>query len=954
MFEDFKENLINTITSRTFVLTMAMILIAVVIIERIFDLQIVHGEEYLDSFETKIMKERTISGSRGCIYDRNGNLLAYNELAHSVTIEDVYENSKMKNYNLNSTIATLIQMLEKNGDTTVRDFKIDLDDNGRYAFTVEDTQLLRFLADVYGCLSIDDLKEQERTATAEEVVEYLCGWSRFRIGEYTSEDTKDTFIPGNGYTKEEVLKILTIRYDMNTNSYQKYIATTVATDVSEETVAVIMENCNELEGVSIVEDTVRKYVDSIYFAPIIGYTGKVDQEELKELQTKNNAYDLNDTVGKLGIEKSMESWLQGKKGSETVFVNNVGKVIETSNYVEPAAGNDIYLTLDKDLQIACYKILEEKLAGILYSNIINTKEFNTENVTSSKIKIPIYDVYFALINNNIINLSHLEETTAAENEKAVYDSFLARKEDVFATLGEELFNTKTTYENLKKEYQVYESYIVRMLYNNGVLDKEKVDPEDQTYIAWTTDEVISLNEYLNYCIAQNWVDVTKLSLDSQYSDTEEIYRKLVDYLFGQLENNLDFTKSIYKYMIKDDVISGRQICMILLEQNLIDISEEEQNKLISGAVSSYTFMMDRIKNLDITPAQLALDPCNASMVITDVNTGDVLALVSYPGYDNNKMANGVDAEYFAQLRSDLSSPMLNYATQQRTAPGSTFKMVSATAGFKEGIINTTTTFVCNGQFNEIDPPPRCWIYGRGSHGALNVTGAIKNSCNVFFYEMAYRLGMVDGVYSSEAGLEKLQKYADMYGLTETSGVEIEEYAPQVSNTDAVRSAIGQGTNNYTTVSLARYVTTVANSGTCYDLTLIDKVTDRSGNLLMEKEPQIRNQVELSSGEWNAIHTGMRQVVEAKSYYSDLKVQVAGKTGTAEENKNRANHALFVCYAPYDNPEIAVATRIAYGYSSDYAARTTKDVISYYFDLVDEDDLITDTASELGASTAQTD
>lgn len=954
MFEDFKENLINTITSRTFVLTIAMILIAVVIIERIFDLQIVHGEEYLDSFETKIMKERTISGSRGCIYDRNGNLLAYNELAHSVTIEDVYENSKMKNYNLNSTIATLIQMLEKNGDTTVRDFKIDLDDNGRYAFTVEDTQLLRFLADVYGCLSIDDLKEQERTATAEEVVEYLCGWSRFRIGEYTSEDTKDTFIPGNGYTKEEVLKILTIRYDMNTNSYQKYIATTVATDVSEETVAVIMENCNELEGVSIVEDTVRKYVDSIYFAPIIGYTGKVDQEELKELQTKNNAYDLNDTVGKLGIEKSMESWLQGKKGSETVFVNNVGKVIETSNYVEPAAGNDIYLTLDKDLQIACYKILEEKLAGILYSNIINTKEFNTENVTSSKIKIPIYDVYFALINNNIINLSHFEETTAAENEKAVYDSFLARKEDVFATLGEELFNTKTTYENLKKEYQVYESYIVRMLYNNGVLDKEKVDPEDQTYIAWTTDEVISLNEYLNYCIAQNWVDVTKLSLDSQYSDTEEIYRKLVDYLFGQLENNLDFTKSIYKYMIKDDVISGRQICMILLEQNLIDISEEEQNKLISGAVSAYTFMMDRIKNLDITPAQLALDPCNASMVITDVNTGDVLALVSYPGYDNNKMANGVDAEYFAQLRSDLSSPMLNYATQQRTAPGSTFKMVSATAGFKEGIINTTTTFVCNGQFNEIDPPPRCWIYGRGSHGALNVTGAIKNSCNVFFYEMAYRLGMVDGVYSSETGLEKLQKYADMYGLTETSGVEIEEYAPQVSNTDAVRSAIGQGTNNYTTVSLARYVTTVANSGTCYDLTLIDKVTDRSGNLLMEKEPQIRNQVELSSGEWNAIHTGMRQVVEAKSYYSDLKVQVAGKTGTAEENKNRANHALFVCYAPYDNPEIAVATRIAYGYSSDYAARTTKDVISYYFDLVDEDDLITDTASELGASTAQTD
>jgi penicillin-binding protein 2 len=337
-----------------------------------------------------------------------------------------------------------------------------------------------------------------------------------------------------------------------------------------------------------------------------------------------------------------------------------------------------------------------------------------------------------------------------------------------------------------------------------------------------------------------------------------------------------------------------------------------------------------------------------------VNTGDVLALVSYPSYDNNKMANGVDADYYAQLQSDLSTPMINYATQQRTAPGSTFKMVSATAGLKEGVITTTSTFVCNGQFNEIDPAPRCWIYGRGSHGALNVTGGIKNSCNVFFYELGYRLGLTGGSYSSETGLSRLAKYADLYGLSEVSGVEIEEYAPQISDTDAVRSAIGQGTNNYTTVGLARYVTTVANSGTCYNLTLIDKVTDRSGITLWENQAEVRNTVDLTDSEWNAIHTGMRQVVEAKSYYSDLKVQVAGKTGTAEESKSRANHALFVCYAPYENPEIAIATRIAFGYSSDYAARTTKDVISYYFDLADEDELITDSASELGASTVQTD
>ena len=111
MFEDFKENFLNMVTSRVFVMILVMITIAVVIINRLFELQIVNGESYLDSFETKIMKERTIQGSRGCIYDRNGNLLAYNELAHSVTIEDVYESGKMKNYNLNSTIYSLIQIL---------------------------------------------------------------------------------------------------------------------------------------------------------------------------------------------------------------------------------------------------------------------------------------------------------------------------------------------------------------------------------------------------------------------------------------------------------------------------------------------------------------------------------------------------------------------------------------------------------------------------------------------------------------------------------------------------------------------------------------------------------------------------------------------------------------------------------------------------------------------------
>jgi len=213
--------------------------------------------------------------------------------------------------------------------------------------------------------------------------------------------------------------------------------------------------------------------------------------------------------------------------------------------------------------------------------------------------------------------------------------------------------------------------------------------------------------------------------------------------------------------------------------------------------------------------------------------------------------------------------------------------------------------------------------------------------------LGYSLSIVEaGDYKSPLGLSKIYKYADMYGLSEKSGVEIEEAEPMVSDELSVLSAIGQGTNNYTTVGLARYVTTVANSGTCYNLTLIDKVTDHNNALLYENSAEVRNIVEMPDNYWNAIHTGMRKVVETKYYYSNLGVNVAGKTGTAQESKSRTNHALFICYAPYESPEIAISTRIAYGYSSDFAARTTREAIKYYFKLDDEDTIVSGTADSI--------
>lgn len=949
MFERIRENILNFITNRITLLTFAFLILGGVLIYRCFDLQIVQGQKYLDEFMLSTEKTRDISSSRGTIYDCNGVVLAYDDLAYSVKIEDVFESGNGKNKKLNATVFQLIKSIEKNGDCIIEDFNVILDENSNFVFNVEGAKLLRFLADVYGCKTIDELEEEERNATAEEVIEFLAGQKNFAIGDYeTADGVNKEFIIGKGYTPKELLQMVTIRYAMKLTSYRKYIGTTVAKDISNETVAVIMENSADLPGVSIVEDTVRRYTeDSFYFSHILGYTGKISSDELESLNLEDfeaggtgERYSINDMVGKSGIELYMESFLQGTKGFEKVSVDNTGRVISILERTEAKAGNDVYLTLDSELQKAAYNILEQHIAGIIVEKIKNVKEYvPKEDDDSSDIIIPIYDVYFAVINNSVVNIRDFTAEDAGETEKAVHAKYLEYKADVYETLEYEFFEKKTVYNKLTLEYKNYESDIVTLLKSNGVLVSSMIDSKDKTQIAWATEEVISLHDYLKYCISMNWIDVTKLDLSSQYSDSEEIYACIWEYIREKIDNNLEFQKKIYRFMIKNDKLSGTEVCKILCEQGVIYVPDEDMEALYAGKLKAYDFMMNRIKSLDITPAQLALDPCNGSVVVMDTNSGNVLACVTYPGYDNNKMANTVDAQYWNQLISDKSYPMNNYATTYKGAPGSTFKMVSATAALMEGIVTLNSKIKCTGQFTEINPGPWCWK--RYGHGNLNVTGAIANSCNYYFYNVGYDLSTRNGVYNAQEGLDSLAHYATMFGLADKTGIEIGETQPQVSDELPVPSAIGQGSNAFSSVGLTRYVAAVANGGTVYNLTLLDSVRDSSGNIIKEYDAEVYGNVVMPQEYWNAIRLGMRKVVEAKTYFRELDITVAGKTGTAEQSSSRPNHALFVGYAPYEGePEIAITTRILFGYSSDYAAQTTRDIIAYYYGLDEEENIVT--------------
>lgn len=958
MLKKIQRFLINFISSRTFFLYVMFVVMAVLLFQRIFTLQIVQGEDKQQEFELKIKKERSIASTRGNIYDVNGIALAYNELSSSVTIEDVYESSK-KNATINGILKKVLHILDENGDSISCDFNIYIDGDGEFAYSVTGSRRLRFIADVYGITQISDLEERQKNATAQDIIEYLAGSKRYAIGGLTDPNDKNSFTVGEGYTQKELLNIIAIRYTMGTTGYQKYIPVTIATDVSEETVAAIAENQDELEGISVAEDTIRKYKDGPYYSQILGYTGKISTDELTALNSKEGMdgvksapdvkeYELTDVVGKAGIEKVMEEYLQGTKGYETVFVDRMGREVEVLDHVDATAGNDVYLTIDSKLQADAYNILEKFVAGILVDKIINVKNYDSTDVSSANLKIPIDNVYSALFKNNVIELSKMEAAVEGETQYSVYQTILSRRDEVLTWLSEELLSGTIAYQSLPAEYKAYESYIINnLLPENNILSG--VDKTDQTYIDWTTNETISIREYLEYAISKNWIDVTQLPLDGKYSDSSEVYQQLVSYILEELDSQT-FLKKLIPYMIEQNRITGTQVCILLIEQDVINPTENQIAELKSGSVSAFSFMVNLIKNLEITPAQLALDPYSASCVLTDVNTGEVRALVSYPSYDNNRLANGIDAEYYSRISSgeDLSRPMWNYATQMRTAPGSTFKMVSSTAALMEHVIDLTTRIECPGIFTRFsDYQPRCWK--RSGHGSLNVSEAITNSCNVFFYEVGYQLGLNGDKYDQDLGNEKLAKYADMYGLNEKSGIEIEESEPQISDALSVVSAIGQGTNNFTTVGLARYVTTVANSGTCYDLTLLDKVTDTSGNLLVNYSANVRNTIDMPQSYWNAIHQGMRGVVQNKKYYQDFGVEVAGKTGTAEEDKSRPNHGLFVGYAPYDNPEVSMAIRIANGYSSDYACQLSKQLMTVYFDL-DENGALTDSQTALSLET----
>ncbi len=902
--------------SRIFIMLSGVFVLFTFIVIRLFVLQIVHGETYQQDLKTSIMQNITIPASRGMIYDRYGRPLAVNEAAFSIKFDDsvtvplanrsksvldfvksngdkiadtlpitkttprsftfaseeeetawkqsiglgkkqlkytadelyeyfleeyqvpdgLTEDEERKFINLsiscsdkNLMILSLIDILNANGETISDDLPISQTKPYEFLFDGNESKEQSFKQSIA-------MDEEQYGYTADETVEYLIDF--FEIPQCLSDDIKRDAIA--------------IRYSLYLMRYRKYQPITVAINVKDETVASIEENNGKFPGVTIYTDSLREYPDGEYFSNIIGYIGKINDTEYEKF--KEYGYTANDIIGKIGVENLYELDLRGEDGESLVEVDASGRRINTIETKEPVSGSNVFLTIDKKLQIAAYDYLEEALAQTLINKL--------QAVSSKDNPISLKELFISMVNSNNISLSKIYSAQDGVS--------------------------KNIYDMIKEQYPDFD----------------------------TTSEDAS--------------DTAKLVITSG---------------------------------IETGAISTRDMTLLLFEQGTLTGDEEYINSIKNGSRSPLSVIIEKLESRELHPYQTNLDPCTGSVVVSSVDTGEVLALVTYPSYDSNRLVNNFDNEYYNQLLNDPTTPLVNRPLKQKKAPGSTFKMVTAIAGLETGVISPLSTIRDLGSFTKAGTPyAKCWSYTSGyTHGFINVSEALEVSCNYFFYETAYRLGNSDEG-TTEEGIAKLNEYMEAFGLNTVSGIELEESESNMASPeykeetikwqnpdattsqtrwtdgDTIRAAIGQSVNNFTPAVMTKYIATLANGGTRYKYHIIDKVQASNGEVTLQKEPEIEQQIEIAQENLEAVYEGMLLVTNGpkgtlRTVFRDFPVNVAAKSGTAQESLSRSSHTWFVGFAPYEDPQIAVTVMIPFGEASTSpAAVVGRNIIGEYMGL----------------------
>ena len=440
---------------------------------------------------------------------------------------------------------------------------------------------------------------------------------------------------------------------------------------------------------------------------------------------------------------------------------------------------------------------------------------------------------------------------------------------------------------------------------------------------------------------------------STYSQNDIIGKSGIEYVFeeylkgknGVKQIDMDVEGTITGEYTAEEAIAGSDI-VLTIDANLQKVAETSLenniNKIASGGFGE------------------RFDAKAGACVVMDVNTGEVLAMASYPNYNPADFVGGISNEAWNSYINNEAKPLLNKAIQNSYSPGSTFKMITAIAGLESGVIDTTTKINDVGVYRKYsDYQPKCWYYsdyGRG-HGWLDVSGAIEKSCNYFFYETSDRMG-----------IDTLSKFAKYFGLGGKTGIELpSETSGQLASRetkqklhtddptwhpgDTLQAAIGQGDNSFSPLQMARYISMLTNGGKKIDVSIVKTIRNADGtevskdeinkfvNQKLGLEEDTTEDLQIQQQNLNAVLEGMKSVAmdeggTAYVRFKDFNISVGGKTGSAEAGKdangNDIVHAWFVGFAPFENPEIAIVVMVENGGHGNYTAEVVRDIMAEYF------------------------
>ena len=925
------DHFLDLCKNRIFVMLCGIIVLFAIIVVRLFSLQVIHGADYEESITASVSKKLPVPAPRGNIYDRYGRPLATNTAAYcvqvdgSVTLEFDREETQ-------ELAAALTEALWTKGETHTDSLPITK--KAPYRFTFDGTEEEQQTRETRWKNSIG-LEKKQRDMTAEECLQWL--YETYEAPATFTEAQKRTYV---SLCMSDDRNLMALTLAMKLTDFGEEI--TDELPLEKEAPYSFQFNGNKNREKSWKEsmgmDGEEIYFDSLqtldylrdYFGLPEGLPGDLIRSTLgirysmylqryQQFQTVNVATDISDKTLAYVEENqdtfpcviidtiSLREYPQGKYFSH--ILGYIRQMTENDyalyqNDVD-ADGNPIYSQTDIVGQDGMEKLFERELNG-----------------TDGQVLIEV--------DNQGRRMSVIDSTEPIPGK------------DLFLTLDSEL--QKTAYDALENELR------------KAVLTK----------LTTTGKNSVSTLELFQSMINVNHISAQDMLYAEEGTVQHTVYLRLKQVhpdFDPEQEDAAEVAKEFLQDALEKGNVTVRELTLMMIEQEHLPVTAQEKADIEAGA-SPLSLIIKKLSNGEMSPADTGLDPCTGSVFVTQVGTGEVLASVTYPSYDNNELVNTFNNSYYNDLLQDGNTPLVNRPLKQKKASGSTFKMITALAGLETETITPETLITDKGIFKDTGIPyARCWIYSNtgGTHKDLTVSHALEVSCNYFFYELAYRMGNVTTGNSANS-ITTLNEYMAAFGLNNYTGLELDEYGPTMASPankeravktfnpdattsqtrwtdgDTIRTAIGQSINSYTPAQITKYISTLANGGTLYKLHMVDHVQNPDGTLHSKVEETVENVITFKEENLQAVYHGMWLVSNGergtlRGIFDDLPIDVAAKTGTAEEDKNRNSHTWFVCFAPYDDPQIAITVMIPFGENSGTPApNVAKAIIKEYLGL----------------------